>query len=85
MPHLPTGSRTTEAAAEAVHGHAHRSGYGHGHGGERAERLLDRHATKMREEQLASSGRREPIAKDDVIARACYELLRALPLKAVSP
>src|SRR4051794_26974799 len=68
MPRAPAGSRTTGAAAEALDGHAHRSPDGHRHGSERAERLLDRHAAKMREEQLVSSGRREPIAKDHVIA-----------------
>jgi hypothetical protein len=35
----------------------------------------------MREDQLASFVAREPIAEEHVIARARYELSRALPLK----
>jgi hypothetical protein len=38
-----------------VHRQAHRYPDGHGHWSKRAEGLLDRHAAKMREDQLASS------------------------------
>jgi hypothetical protein len=61
-------SGTTNATTEAVHRHAHRGREGYCHRRERAERLLDRHTSKMREDQLASSVG-EPIAEEGVIAR----------------
>jgi len=43
------------ATPEALHRHPHRHPERHGHGDKRAERLLDRHAAKMREDQIAST------------------------------